>query len=157
MLGRHLRRALGCNLYSYAQFRDWYGETESFRCWFEAQVDVSEDTEAYVEQLFWRGIIVGFGGSLLEDGEYAFVVSPRGWNENDYLALRKIDYWHGVVTDQPVCQMHEDETNYAADELISPCHGLQRSVSHICKNGGGSGLSRASYFRATPGCIYLPH
>ncbi len=94
--------------------------------------DRLDTTEAYVEQLFLRGIIVGFDGSSLEDGEYVFVVNPRDWNENGYLALRKIDYWHGVVGDQPVCQMYEDETNYAADELISPCHGFTaQRITHL--------------------------
>ena len=102
MPGRHLRLASGGNLYSHGQFREWYGEEESFRCWFEAQMDVSEEIAAYVRQLFWRRIVPGFDGSLLDDGEHVFVVSPREWNENDYLTLRKINYWHGVVGDQPV-------------------------------------------------------
>jgi len=125
-----VRRALDGNLYSYAQFRDWYGEEASYRCWFEAQVDVSEETAAFVLELFRRGIVLGLDGSLLDDGDLVFVVNPmcngvwREWNEDDHLTLRKIDYWHGVVGDQPMCQMHEDERNHAADELISPCRGF---------------------------------
>ena len=55
--------------------------------------------------------------------ECVFVVNPRGSNEDDYLTFRKIDYWHGMVGDQPMCQMYGDERNYAADELISAYRG----------------------------------
>ena len=115
MPGIRLRRALDGNFYSHAQFREWYGEEAGWRCWFEAPVDVSEETAAFVLELFRRGIIPGFDGSLLDDGE---------WNEDDYFTLRKVDYWHGVVGDQPMCQMYVDERNHAADELISPCRGF---------------------------------
>ena len=135
-----VRRALDGNLYSYAQFRDWYGEEASYRCWFEAQVDVSEETAAFVRELFGRGIVLGLDGSLLDDGDLVFVVNPmcngvwREWNEDDHLTLRKIDYWHGVVGDQAVCQMCRDETNYAADELISACHGFTaQRITHLQK------------------------
>ena len=126
-----VRRALDGNLYSYAQFRDWYGEEASYRCWFQAPLDdVSEETAAFVLELFRRGIVLGLDGSLLDDGDLVFVVNPmcngvwREWNEDDHLTLRKIDYWHGVVGDQPMCQMCGDECNYAADGLISPCRGF---------------------------------
>ncbi len=135
-----VRRALDGNLYSYAQFRDWYGEEASYRCWFEAQVDVSEETAAFVRELFGRGIVLGLDGSLLDDGDLVFVVNPmwngvwREWNEDDHLTLREIDYWHGVVGDQAVCQMCRDETNYAADELISACHGFTaQRITHLQK------------------------
>ncbi len=118
-----LRRALDGNLHSYAQFRDWYGEEASYRRWFEAQVDVSEETAAFVRELFRRRIISGFDGSLLDDDDWVFVVNPCEWNEDNYLTLRQIDYWHGVVGDQPMCQMYGDERNYAADELISAYGG----------------------------------
>ena len=136
-----VRRALDGNLYSYAQFRDWYGEEASYRCWFEAPLDdVSEETAAFVRELFGRGIVLGLDGSLLDDGDLVFVVNPmcngvwREWNEDDHLTLRKIDYWHGVVGDQAVCQMCRDETNYAADELISACHGFTaQRITHLQK------------------------
>ena len=124
MPGIRLRRALDGNFYSHAQFREWYGEEASWRCWFEAQVDVSEETAAFVLELFRRGIIPGFDGSLLDGGEWVFVVNPCEWNEDDYFTMRRIDYWHGVVGDQPMCQMREDETDYAADELISSRRGF---------------------------------
>ncbi|MDP7179492.1 MAG: hypothetical protein QF749_14550, partial [Verrucomicrobiota bacterium] len=134
-----VRRALDGNLYSYAQFRDWYGEEASYRCWFQAPLDdVSEETAAFVLELFRRGIVLGLDGSLLDDGDLVFVVNPmcngvwREWNEDDHLTLRKIDYWHGVVGDQAVCQMCRDETNYAADELISACHGFTaQRITHL--------------------------
>ncbi len=136
-----VRRALDGNLYSYAQFRDWYGEEASYRCWFEAPLDdVSEETAAFVRELFGRGIVLGLDGSLLDDGDLVFVVNPmwngvwREWNEDDHLTLREIDYWHGVVGDQAVCQMCRDETNYAADELISACHGFTaQRITHLQK------------------------
>jgi hypothetical protein len=136
-----VRRALDGNLYSYAQFRDWYGEEASYRCWFQAPLDdVSEETAAFVLELFRRGIVLGLDGSLLDDGDLVFVVNPmcngvwREWNEDDHLTLRKIDYWHGVVGDQAVCQMCRDETNYAADELISACHGFTaQRITHLQK------------------------
>ena len=141
MPGIRLRLALDGNLYSYAQFRDWYGEEASYRCWFEAPLDdVSEETAAFVRELFGRGIVLGLDGSLLDDGDLVFVVNPmcngvwREWNEDDHLTLRKIDYWHGVVGDQAVCQMCRDETNYAADELISACHGFTaQRITHLQK------------------------
>ena len=136
-----VRRALDGNLYSYAQFRDWYGEEASYRCWFEAPLDdVSEETAAFVRELFGRGIVLGLDGSLLDNGDLVFVVNPicngvwREWDEDDHLTLRKIDYWHGVVGDQAVCQMCRDETNYAADELISACHGFTaQRITHLQK------------------------
>ena len=124
MPGIRLRRALDGNFYSYAQFREWYGEEASWRCWFEAQVDVSEETTAFVLELFRRGIIPGFDGSLLHDGEWVFVVNPCESNEDDHLTFRKIDYWYGMVGDQPMCQMYGDERNYTADESISPYRGF---------------------------------
>ena len=123
MPGIGLRRALDGNLYSYAQFRDWYGEEASYRCWFAAEVDVSKETAAYVLQLFRHRVILGLDGSLLDDGDWVFVINPCEWNEDNYLTLRQIDYWHGVVGDQPICQMYGDERNYAADELISAYRG----------------------------------
>ncbi len=100
-----VRRALDGNLDSYAPFRDWYGEEASWRCWFAARVDVSGKNAAFVLELFRRGIIPGFDGSLLDDGEWVFVANPCEWNEDDYFTMRQIDYWHGVVGDQPMCQM----------------------------------------------------
>ncbi len=138
MPGRGLRRALGCNLYSYTHFREWYGELACQRCWLEAEVDVGDGTAAYVRQLFWRRIIPGFDGSLLGDNDDVFVVNPR--RETDYLTMRKVDYWHDVVGDKPIChatgemrhaarsQRHaawlETSGMYAADGLISPCRGF---------------------------------
>ncbi len=124
MLGPRLRRALDGNFYSHAQFRAWYGEEASWRCWFKAQVDVREETTSLVLAWFRRGIIPSFDGSLLADGELVFVVNPCEWNKDDYFTLRRIDYWHGVIRDQPMCQMCEDETDYAADELISSHRGF---------------------------------
>ena len=105
MPGPRLRRALDGNFYSHAQFREWYGEEASWRCWFEAQVDVREETTSLVLAWFRRGIIPSFDGSLLADGEWVLVVNPCEWNEDDYFTMRRIDYWHGVVGDQPMCQM----------------------------------------------------
>ena len=119
-----LRRALDGNYYSHAQFREWYGEEASWRCWFEAQVDVREETTSFVLAWFRRGIIPSFDGSLLADGELVFVVNPCEWNKDDYFTLRRIDYWHSVIGDQPMGQMLEDETDYTADELISSCRGF---------------------------------
>ncbi len=124
MPGLRLRRALDGNLYSHAQFQEWYGEEASWRCWLGARSDVSEEIAAFVMELFRRGIIPGFDGSLFADGEWVFVVNPCAWTEDDYFPLREIDCWHSVVGDQPMCQMHGDERNYAADELIPPRRGF---------------------------------
>ena len=65
MPGIRLRLALDGNLYSYAQFRDWYGEEASYRCWFEAEVDVSKETAAYV---WGRTPLCSVLGSDVNDG-----------------------------------------------------------------------------------------
>ncbi len=123
----------------YTELREWYRRRP----------------EAYFENLFFTGIVPGFDGSLLHDGDDVFVVNPH--RKCDHLTMRKAYFWHGFVADRPICQMCGDESDYAADELISPCRGVTRSVSHISKNSGGAGLSRASSFRVAPSCIYTLH
>ena len=77
-----------------------------------------------------RSLVFGTDGSFLEDGDCFIGVR----SDHEAITIERIDYFHGILHGQPVCQTQDGEICYAANEMISlvwPYGFCFRRVSHL--------------------------
>ena len=66
--------------------------------------------------LFRKGIQLGFDGSLVDDGDWVYVLGIHSqWEEH---TVQQIDYFHGMVGGAPIAQM-TDESDCSATHMIA--------------------------------------
>ena len=74
------------------------------------------------QSLFRKGIQLGFDGSLVDDGDWVYVLGYRLEEQT----VQQIDYFHSMVGGAPMAQM-TDESNCSATHMIA----LQRGFTAI--------------------------
>ena len=74
-------------------------------------------------ELFRRGIQIGYDGSIVNDGDFVYILDAVAFGENP---IQEIDYFHGLIADVPMAQMVDD-----SDILASDMIGLQNGFTAI--------------------------
>ena len=76
-------------------------------------------------ELFRRGIQIGYDGSIVNDGDFVYILDAVAFGENP---IQEIDYFHGfsINPNVPMAQMVDD-----SDILASDMIGLQNGFTAI--------------------------
>ena len=75
------------------------------------------------EESFRREIQIGYDGSIVNDGDFVYILDVVAFGENP---VQEIDYFHGLVAGVPLAQM-VDGSEISASDMI----GLQNGFTAI--------------------------
>ena len=77
------------------------------------------------EESFRREIQIGYDGSIVNDGDFVYILDAVAFGENP---IQEIDYFHGfsINPNVPMAQMVDDSDNLASDMI-----GLENGFTAI--------------------------